>query len=147
MPSSELGKRFTEVIGKPIDFLFIDGDHSIHGCLNDFVLFYPQVSLGGYILLHDIHPEYSGWDGPRYLIDNFVKNSPHFSLVEIDTSPHNFGIAVIRKLSEDKYLHPGANVKIEFHRTKGMLARTQLWSHIRNSQLGKLIKKIACQIT
>jgi predicted O-methyltransferase YrrM len=146
MDSEELGRKFSAVINKPIDFLYIDGDHTISGCVNDFVLFYPYVSIGGYIMLHDIYPEYCGYEGPRYLIDHFIKKSRHFDVIEIKTSPLNFGMALIRKLSEDKSFYPGANPRLEIQRARKKLAETAIWQNIRNKPLGYLIKKIARSI-
>lgn len=37
----------------PIDFLFIDGDHTIQGCLSDLQLWVPKVRPGGVIVGHD----------------------------------------------------------------------------------------------
>jgi predicted O-methyltransferase YrrM len=142
MDSNTLGRKINEIVNKPIDFLYIDGDHSIHGCVTDFALFSPHVPVGGYIMLHDIYPKYCGHDGPRYLIDNFVKNSPHFSLVEIDTSPHNFGMALIQKLSEDQNLQRGGNLKMKLQKTRAKMAKTDLWNNLRGTRLGKSIKKI-----
>jgi predicted O-methyltransferase YrrM len=99
MNSLEMGRRFKELILHPIDFLFIDGDHTQEGCTSDFMNFYPFVSPGGYIMLHDIYPEHCGWDGPRYVIDEWLTHNPNLSLVEIKTSPNNFGMALIRKLA------------------------------------------------
>ncbi|MBW4557175.1 MAG: class I SAM-dependent methyltransferase [Trichormus sp. ATA11-4-KO1] len=98
MNSLEMGKRFNELINQPIDFLFIDGDHTREGCMSDFMNFYPFVSKGGYIMLHDIYPEDCGWDGPRYVIDEWISKNSNLGLVEIKTSPCNFGMALIRKL-------------------------------------------------
>ncbi|MDD2753533.1 MAG: class I SAM-dependent methyltransferase [Candidatus Portnoybacteria bacterium] len=44
--------------GRPIDFLFIDGDHSYDGIKRDFELYSPLVRRGGIIALHDVarHP-------------------------------------------------------------------------------------------
>jgi predicted O-methyltransferase YrrM len=46
--------------GQPIEFLFIDGDHSFDGVSRDFELYAPLVAPGGLIALHDIveHPDY-----------------------------------------------------------------------------------------
>ncbi|MBW4646040.1 MAG: class I SAM-dependent methyltransferase [Goleter apudmare HA4340-LM2] len=98
MNSLEMSKRFNELINQPIDFLFIDGDHTKEGCMSDFVNFYPYVSTGGYIMLHDIYPEHCGWDGPRYVIDEWLIHNHNLSLVEIKTSPNNFGMALMRKI-------------------------------------------------
>jgi predicted O-methyltransferase YrrM len=45
--------------GSPIDFLFIDGDHTYEGVKRDFELYSPLVKKGGIIAFHDIavHPE------------------------------------------------------------------------------------------
>lgn len=99
MNSGEMAKRFPEIINQQIDFLFIDGDHTKEGCMIDFVNFYPYVSTGGYIMLHDIYPEHCGWEGPRYVIDEWLIHHSHLKLVEIKTSPTNFGMALIRKIA------------------------------------------------
>lgn len=39
---------------KPIDFLFIDGDHTADGVMADFDIFSPLVRSGGLIAFHDI---------------------------------------------------------------------------------------------
>lgn len=82
-----------------IDLLFIDGDHTINGCKSDFELYASRVSVGGYIILHDIFPEACGHEGPRFVIDNLIVNNLHqYQLIEMVTAPNNFGIAIIRKL-------------------------------------------------
>jgi predicted O-methyltransferase YrrM len=102
--SHETQRLAPEVFDQPIDFLFIDGDHSIAGCAGDFLLYAPHVRNGGYILLHDIYPDACSCDGPRWVIDELVSRSPHFALLEIPTLPtgydqtRGYGIAVIRKL-------------------------------------------------
>lgn len=40
--------------GRPVDFLFIDGDHSYDGVRADFTTFAPLVRGGGLVGLHDI---------------------------------------------------------------------------------------------
>jgi predicted O-methyltransferase YrrM len=42
---------------KTIDFLFIDGDHSLFGVMNDYVRYAPLVRKGGIIVFHDINPD------------------------------------------------------------------------------------------
>jgi predicted O-methyltransferase YrrM len=41
---------------RPIDFLFIDGDHSYEGVKTDFEIYAPYVRRGGLIAFHDILP-------------------------------------------------------------------------------------------
>jgi predicted O-methyltransferase YrrM len=38
-----------------IDLLFVDGDHSYQGCLNDLLQWYPKVVPGGHVVLHDCY--------------------------------------------------------------------------------------------
>ncbi|HHQ4592469.1 TPA: O-methyltransferase [Aeromonas veronii] len=81
-----------------IDILFVDGDHTKNGCLQDFSIYRDLLSAGSYIILHDIYPEVCGHEGPRYLIDEFINDGrDEFECVEIATFPHNFGMACIRK--------------------------------------------------
>ena len=42
--------------GRPLDFLFIDGDHSYEGVRLDFEMYSPLVRPGGLIAFHDIVP-------------------------------------------------------------------------------------------
>jgi len=44
---------------KPVDVLFIDGDHTYAGVKIDFELYSPLVRSGGLIALHDIVPSES----------------------------------------------------------------------------------------
>lgn len=84
---------------RDVDFLFIDGNHSVGGCLDDFVSYYPHVRRGGHILLHDIHPARCGWLGPRFLLDHFLIGNPQFEVREIVTEP-DYGMAIITKLTD-----------------------------------------------
>ncbi|MBD0330087.1 MAG: glycosyltransferase [Thermoleophilia bacterium] len=45
--------------GRPIDFLFVDGDHTYYGVRRDFELYSPLVADDGVIAFHDVlpHPE------------------------------------------------------------------------------------------
>ena len=57
-------ERVKKLLGGPLDFLFIDGDHSYAGVRRDFELYAPLVRTGGLIALHDINA--GGGDGrPR----------------------------------------------------------------------------------
>lgn len=41
---------------RPIDFLFIDGDHSYEGVKQDFEVYGALVRAGGLVALHDVNP-------------------------------------------------------------------------------------------
>lgn len=51
--------------GQPLDFLFIDGDHSYAGVKRDFELYAPLVRPGGIIAFHDIVPDYQTRRGQK----------------------------------------------------------------------------------
>lgn len=54
---------------RPLDLLFIDGDHSYEGVSTDFKLYSPLVRKGGVIVFHDIVEDYStrhGINTPNY---------------------------------------------------------------------------------
>jgi cephalosporin hydroxylase len=44
--------------GRPVDYLFIDGDHSYEGVKRDFELWSPLVRSGGIIAFHDMKPDH-----------------------------------------------------------------------------------------
>jgi predicted O-methyltransferase YrrM len=89
--------RIKRVFGdRPLDLLFIDGDHSYEGVRRDFELYSPLVGKGGVIALHDIVP------GPPVLVGEV----PHFwrELKRTHTTTHElvedwqqggFGIGVV----------------------------------------------------
>lgn len=69
--------QFADEVNK-IDFLFIDGDHSIEGCKSDFELYAHKIVPGGFIAFHDYYahrPEL----GPTHVIDNIVLKSTEFA--------------------------------------------------------------------
>ena len=49
--------EIAKVWNSPIGALFIDGDHSYKGCLNDYLEFGKHVVSGGYIIFHDVTGE------------------------------------------------------------------------------------------
>jgi predicted O-methyltransferase YrrM len=63
-----------------VDFLFIDGDHSIAGCSFDFQEFSPAVRIGGLLAFHDYQPGRSDL-GSTFVIDNVVRPSGFWSEV------------------------------------------------------------------
>lgn len=65
-----------------IDFLFIDGDHSIKGCKLDFDLYANKIKPGGFIALHDFYPNRPEL-GPTYVINEIIKKSVDFSFYNI----------------------------------------------------------------
>lgn len=62
--------------GRSLDFLFIDGDHSLDGVTKDYQMYAPLVRVGGLIAFHDIVPDFK----TRYGIvtDSYVGQVPLF---------------------------------------------------------------------
>ncbi len=83
---------------RPIDFLFIDGDHRLPGVSRDYELYAPLVRPGGMIAFHDIRPNSTDPTIQVYqLWDQLKKAEPN--TVEIIHEPYQgqFGIGVVYK--------------------------------------------------
>jgi predicted O-methyltransferase YrrM len=50
----EFINKVRNTITEPVDFMFIDGDHSYEGVKADFINYHGLVKKGGYIAFHDI---------------------------------------------------------------------------------------------
>ena len=59
-PSVEGAKQWAQECGEPIDFLFIDGSHTLDNVFNDFMAWMPYVRQGGKVVLHDYDPVQRG---------------------------------------------------------------------------------------
>jgi predicted O-methyltransferase YrrM len=62
-----------------IDFLFIDGDHSIEGCDFDYTNYAHKVKKGGYLAFHDFNPDRDEL-GPTWVIKNKVMKNPDYEI-------------------------------------------------------------------
>src|SRR5262249_40126664 len=61
VPVRKLSCELNEAdISSPLDFVFIDGDHSEAAVRSDFHLVVPWVKIGGLVAFHDLIPEYPG---------------------------------------------------------------------------------------
>ncbi|HEX9339693.1 MAG TPA: class I SAM-dependent methyltransferase [Thermoplasmata archaeon] len=93
---------------EPLDFLFIDGDHSYNGVRLDFELYSPLVRTGGLIALHDIMPDSlhrcgrrtiaDTGDVPRFWSELVGRHRTDHEIIEIVENPDQdgFGIGVLR---------------------------------------------------
>lgn len=91
--------------GRPLDLLFIDGDHSYEGVSADFQLYSPLVRRGGLVVFHDIVPDYRTRYGLKTRTDaggvplfwSEVK-AAHAAVEEIveDAGQDGYGIGVLR---------------------------------------------------
>ena len=80
-PLQGYSNQFIKEFSK-IDFLFIDGDHSIAGCDHDYLNYSPLVSIGGFIAFHDYDPNRDEL-GPTWVIKNRVINNPDFKFLKL----------------------------------------------------------------
>jgi predicted O-methyltransferase YrrM len=91
--------------GKPLDLLFIDGDHTYQGVKQDFLSYRHLVREGGIIVFHDVVSDYrtrygdystGRWAGdvPRFWAT--IKSLyPHYEFVE-NPEQDGFGIGAMR---------------------------------------------------
>jgi predicted O-methyltransferase YrrM len=101
----ETRRRLERILaGAPIDFLFIDGDHSYEGVRRDYELYSPLVRDGGIIAFHDIVADhrtrfgketgcYAG--GVHRLWAEVKVASPRWREFVRDPDQDGFGIGVI----------------------------------------------------
>lgn len=89
-----------------IDFLFIDGDHSLFGVINDFVRYSPLVKPGGIVAFHDINPDsfiktgiktHSYVGGVPYFWEMIKKSGYKTEEFIEDPNQDGFGIGIIYK--------------------------------------------------
>jgi len=86
--------------GRPIDCLFIDGDHRYEGICQDYALYSPLVRSGGLIGFHDISADrVDGIDVPQFWAE--VKDESAVEIIDPDEHPIwpagiGFGIGVLR---------------------------------------------------
>ena len=99
--SSETIKKVFKDNLKCFNLAFIDGDHTLRGCLKDWLVIDQLLVEEGVVLLHDTMPEKCGWLGPRYLLEELgKKESSNYHWVNIPT-PDGFGLGIIQKKSKN----------------------------------------------
>lgn len=62
-----------------VDVLFIDGDHSYVGCMNDMRNWYSHLAVNGHLVLHD---SYLGHWGVQDAIADFMDRHPELQIVQ-----------------------------------------------------------------
>jgi predicted O-methyltransferase YrrM len=81
--------------GRPLDFLFIDGDHSREGVWADFELYSPLVRTGGIVAFHDVSENtYPAVQGVRDFWREFTRD--HETEERVSGNEPGFGIGVYR---------------------------------------------------
>lgn len=92
--------------GHKLDFLFIDGDHSMRGVSSDYQMYAPLVRHGGIIGFHDIVPDFKTRFGvatkndvgqvPAFWTD-LKKQIPDVIEIIDDSNQDGYGIGIIKK--------------------------------------------------
>jgi predicted O-methyltransferase YrrM len=82
--------------GRPVDFLFVDGDHEYKGVVKDYELYAPLVRPGGLIAFHDIVPGDAELVGgvPRFWEE--LKGSHETTELVESWDQQAYGIGVVR---------------------------------------------------
>jgi predicted O-methyltransferase YrrM len=80
--------------GHPIDFLFIDGDHTYDGVKNDYQMYSPLVRPGGLIVFHDIAGNYADTQVKRFW-DTLTPTHPHREYIA--NPGGQYGIGLLQK--------------------------------------------------
>ena len=81
--------------GRPVDFLFIDGDHSYDGVRSDYEMYAPLVRNGGLVAFHDIVEGRPEWVGGVPQLWHEIKNDSATEFVK-DHGQGGYGIGVLR---------------------------------------------------
>jgi predicted O-methyltransferase YrrM len=70
----------------PLDFLFVDGDHSLEGIQRDWADWSPKIAAGGIIALHDTripaHNPRVAELGSHQYFEQHIRHDPRFEIVE-----------------------------------------------------------------
>lgn len=73
-PIVKTSEKALENFNKPIELLFIDGDHSYKMVKKDFKMWSPKLIDKGIIAFHDT----TNWPGPKKVVSEFIFNSKYF---------------------------------------------------------------------
>lgn len=86
-----------ELAGRPIDLLFIDGDHTYKGVRQDFEMYSPLVRPGGLIAFHDIINRQWKQCEVHRLWEELASDPSLQPRAIIDATCRPYGIGVIKK--------------------------------------------------
>lgn len=121
--SSTTIRRLLAPGGARFDLAFIDGDHTLRGCLKDWQAVDELLQEGGFVLLHDTMPEACGWLGPRHLLEELGRRAASdYHWINLP-SPEGFGLGIIQKRS--------AGAAPRWMPTAGESIRQWLFDHAR----------------
>jgi hypothetical protein len=73
-PSDKIGQAWQA----PIGLLFLDGNHVMEAALADYRAWVGQIVQGGYLAIHDVHPDPEDGGRPPFVICQLAENSGLF---------------------------------------------------------------------
>jgi len=76
-------------------YVYIDGDHSYEGVKEDFKRYWPNLSKGAILSLHDIYTKRLG--GLDYGVWRFWRDIKRFNKYNLLEIPGSFGLGIIQK--------------------------------------------------
>ena len=89
----ELSEQTAANWSRPVDLVFVDGDHSVEGCRLDWELWSPHVAPGGAVVFHDARggrPDGDGLPGPTSVVDELFRGPDSLAgwevAAEVDTA-------------------------------------------------------------
>jgi hypothetical protein len=88
LTGAEAGKEYARLGLAPVEFLFIDGDHSWHGIDNDWKTWHPLIAVGGIVALHDSRSfdgQKATFDSVRYTADVILQDPRFEKIEEVDS--------------------------------------------------------------
>jgi predicted O-methyltransferase YrrM len=100
-----------QLAGRPLDLLYLDGDHSYEGVSEDFRMYGPLVRAGGLVVFHDIVPDYRTRYGvetasqtggvPRFWAELKAAGASVEEIVE-DAGQDGFGLGILKAVKSEE---------------------------------------------
>ncbi len=86
--------------GGGVQLAFLDADHGITGCWQDFWAAEVVLNTGGFVLFHDTFPERCGGHmGGRTVLDEMNRKAVGvYEKVDMYLAPMNYGLGIIRRV-------------------------------------------------
>jgi len=85
----------TKLGNKPVDFLFIDGDHTEAGVRQDYAMYSPLVRSGGLIAFHDIVEKQPTPQNQVYYFWEELKKNVEYEEFIHDSNQTGYGIGLV----------------------------------------------------
>jgi len=128
-PILETSDNAVKSFNQDIGLLFVDGAHEYEDVKNDFINWFPKLSLEGIMAFHDT----IGWEGPRKVVETYLYKSESFRDVHFVDS-----ITYGRKVIQNNFFDRLKNRYYLFLRN--------ISEKVRQSEIPKPIKKFGKKI-